>query len=194
MKHTEQTLSTAIGELRCIRPDTPAALDELRALSIALDCVDGLLRSCIEQMRTDPDATQSWADIAYALGSDSANAVRQRFGALPPTPNEQIATFWNDHVDRFAWDFLPSEFLHTLYTSWMHAHSADSPPVTHETFTRRVKAIATASGHWFHVRSRPQALMTASEPLLTQIPQWSMPESNRALYGLRRRQVSQTST
>lgn len=35
MKHTEQTLGTAIGELNCIRSDSPASLDEHRTGSRA---------------------------------------------------------------------------------------------------------------------------------------------------------------
>ncbi len=186
MRNTLQTLGTAIGELNCLRPDTPAALDELHALSIAHDCIDTLLRSCIEQMRHDPEALQSWADIAYTLGCDSANAVRQRFGSLTVGTDEQVVNFWEAHAERFAWDFLPSTFLHQLYTSWMRTNANSHMPLTNETFTRRLKTVATANGNWTHIRSRPDAHMSASEPLLTLVPGWLPPSGNRAIYGFRR--------
>lgn len=56
MRHTEHLLPTAIAELRCIGEDRPASLDDLRALKLATDCITELLRACVDQMRSEPDA------------------------------------------------------------------------------------------------------------------------------------------
>lgn len=58
--------------------------------------------------------------------------------------------------------------------------------LTPESFSRRLKADATSSGPWAHVRSRPGSLMSAAEPLLELVPSWQTPTGNRAVYGLRR--------
>jgi hypothetical protein len=187
MRNTEQTLNTAIGELRCLSPHSPASLDELTALSAARDCVDELLRSCVDQLRADPQSPKAWADIAYALGAVSADAARQRYGSGLTLADEQVRSFWEAFVERFAWDFLPAGFLHGLYTQWMCAEFPADAPLSRETFTRRLKAPATATGEWLHTRSRPGVLMDAAEPLVKLLPQWIHDEeSDRAVYGFRR--------
>lgn len=186
MRNTEQTLNTAIGELRCLSPNSPASLDELTALSAARDCVDELLRSCVAQLRAGPQRTHSWADIAYALGAASGNATRQRYGSELALADEQVRSFWRAFADRFAWEFLPAGFLHALYTQWMGAEFPEDARLSRETFTRRLKVPATASGEWAHTRSRPGVMMNAAEPLAVGLAEWSRDGSNDAIYGLRR--------
>lgn len=186
MRDADQNLSIALGELHCLSPDRAASLAELRALSVARDCVEELLRSCVVQLRSLPEARQSWTDIACTLGSASVSATKQRFGSRAETADEQVAAFWEAFADCFAWDFLPIGFLHELYTSWLAERFPDSTPLSHETFTRRLKAPAETSGQWVHTRSRPGTRMNNSEPLCARTPLWSPPEGNRAIYGLRR--------
>ena len=56
MRNTEQTLGTAIAELRCLNPQRPASLAELIALRTALDCIDEPIRSCVDELRADPQS------------------------------------------------------------------------------------------------------------------------------------------
>lgn len=186
MRNTEQTLSTAIGELRCLSPHRPASLDELVALRAARDCIDELLRSCVAELRADAKNAAAWTDIAYALDSPSAGAARQLYGAHSTLADKQVLWFWEAFADRFAWDFLPASFLHALYIQWMSVEFPEGPRFSKETFTRRLKAAAEASGQWAHTRSRPGSLTDAAEPLAAALPGWTYDGSGRAVYGLRR--------
>lgn len=193
MKSTEQTLGTAIGELKCIKPDSPASLDELTALSVARDCIEEMLRSCVAELRADTRTVHTWPAIAYALRSTSASATKQRYGSklvdVTADAEEQVRAFWRVFAGQFVWDFLPTDFLHALYVHWMHTgtpEGAGPDPLPKKALTRRLKVIATASGDWFYVRSRPGSRMSAAEPLAKQVPQWSREGSGMTLYGLRR--------
>lgn len=78
MRAAAPTLTTTIAELRCISPDAPAVLHELRALAIAQQGIEQLLRECVGQLRENPGDAASWAEIADALGS-TPDAVRMKF-------------------------------------------------------------------------------------------------------------------
>jgi hypothetical protein len=196
MHTSEQTLRTAIGELNCVSVHRPASLEELTALSAARDSINELLRSCVEQLRTDAPLTNSWSVIADALGSSAASNVRQKYGTKRTVPsanaNERVLSFWNEFAERFTWDFLPVGFLHALYAQWMSEHFPEDSPLSKETFTRRLIPIATASSKWSHTRSRPGSLMPAEEPLAAQLTDWTHDGSNAAAYGFRRSKTAGT--
>jgi hypothetical protein len=186
MRNTEQNLSTALGELRCLSSDRDATLDELTALNAARDAVDELLRACVTELRSNSRAPKSWGDISYALGDSSASATRQRFGSRPVRIDDQASAFWEAFAPEFIWDFLPTDFLHALYVDWMASDSHAGAPASKESFTRRLKAAATPAGDWIYVRSRPGSMMDGSEPLTDRAPSWSLDTSDKAIYGLRR--------
>lgn len=152
MHNTEQTLGTAIAELHCLSPDRPASLAELTALSTARECIDQLLSSCVTELRTDPQITHSWPAIAYALGSPSVNATRQKYGVeLTKTEiagtgvehlvkgNGHVRAFWNAFADRFTWNFLPVDFVHALYVHWMSTTFPEEGSLGRAAFTGRLK-------------------------------------------------------
>jgi hypothetical protein len=194
MRNTEQTLKTAIGELRCVSPDRPASLSELTALSAARSSIDELIRSCVSELRADTLGPATWTEISYALDNASPRAARRRHGSMVVSAtgeeDDQILAFWNAFAKRFAWDFLPVDFLYALYLNWMRT---DLPPgltatvFTRRTFVRRIKTPATASGEWIHRRSRTGSLMEASEPLENDLTGWIRDDSNAAIQGFRRR-------
>jgi hypothetical protein len=185
MRNTEQTLSTAIGELRCLSPDSPAALAELTTLIAARECIDELLRACVDELRTDPNVTYSWSAIAYALGATSVSATRQRYGVGAIPANELVRGFWNTFAEQFVWDFLPTEFLYALYAHWAAEENGADDILERKAFTRRLKIEATADGDWTYTRSRPGSLMSRLEPLVTRAPRWERTDG-ALLYGLRR--------
>jgi hypothetical protein len=196
MHHSDHPLSSAIEQLQSLNPNDPATLAELAALSAARDCIDELLRTCVAELRADPENAASWPAIAAALRSSSASAAQQPTSTKPPaataawlanaTADGQILSFWQAFAELFAWDFLPVDFLHALYADWM---SQEFPTDTHllkKAFTRRIKAVATASGEWLYTRSRPGSMMNAPEPLCARVPGWTRNRSDVAQYGLRR--------
>lgn len=142
MRNTEQSLDTAIAALRCLNPDRAASLDELTALSAVRDCIDELLSSCVDELRSDRHAHHSWAAIAYAIGSSSQAAVRKKYGTLTATvdaeSDDQIATFWRAFAARFVWDFLPVDFLHALYVQWTMQGAPQVLPLPQKAFSRDV--------------------------------------------------------
>ena len=187
MRNSEQTLRTAIGELKCLSADRPASLDELTALRAARDCVDELLNACVAELRSDPQRGQTWPAIAYALGYSSASAAQQNYGSrtvdVTTDADQQVSAFWQAHSDRFTWNFLPTGFLYALYVQWL---TTGTEPLPQKAFTRRLKTAATASGHWRYTRSRVGALIATAEPLAAGMPRWSRIRSGGTLYGLRR--------
>ncbi|MCI4659679.1 hypothetical protein [Cryobacterium zhongshanensis] len=198
MRNTEQTLGTAIAELHCLSTDRPAELAELTALSTAAECINQLLSSCVTELRTDPQITHSWPAIAYALGSPSVNATRQKYGTNiagtgaehPVHGNGNVRAFWNAFADRFTWNFLPVDFVHALYVHWMSTTFPEEVPLGRAAFTGRLKrpATAAASGGWSYTRLRPAALLGDAEPLVDLVPQWSITSLKKAQYGFRRNQ------
>ncbi len=184
MRHAQDHLLLAIGELQCIQDGSPATLSELSALAIAQREIDDLLRACVQELRTDPKQPRSWSEITGAVQSDSTNAVKKRFSVSTAIELEQVAAFWTDHSEQFAWDFLPNGFLYALYRAWPQATGRG---LSKETFMRRLIAVAVDSGRWEHIRSRPGSRMQASEPLVRTAKTWSHNGADsRALWGLRR--------
>jgi hypothetical protein len=203
MRNTEQTLGTAIAELHCLSTDRPAELAELTALTTAAECIDQLLSSCVAELRTDPQVTHSWSAIAYALGSPSVNATRQKYGtniagtAIAGTGAEHpvhcsghVRAFWNAFADRFTWNFLPVDFVHALYVHWMSTTFPEEGSLGRAAFTGRLKRVAAEapSGRWDYTRLRPAALLVDAEPLVDLVPQWSITSLKKAQYGFRRNQ------
>lgn len=185
MLNTEQTLPVAMDQLRCINPDTPATASDLFALRVARDSLDALIAACVEQLRTDPNTTHTWSDIANALALDSATAARLRFGASPLHDRPSAANFWRAHAGRFAWDFLPVDFLHALYVGWLLTESPTEVPLEPKAFTRQLKSAVPGSG-WVYSRSRSDHLMRADEPLIASAKGWSRTDTHAGLYGFRR--------
>jgi len=166
----------------------PRPLEELIALSAARDRVDRRIRACVDELRADPRIPSSWESIADAIGSSSASAAREAYGARLAPRDEKVLLFWKAFAGRFFWDFLPGRFLYALYMVWMGTEFPGSRPLSKGKFMRRLVAAATESGEWFHTRSRPGSLMNAVEPLATRLPGWRHEGSNEATYGLRRYQ------
>jgi hypothetical protein len=174
------TLSAAIGELRCVSPDSSASISELIALAAARDSINELIQACVDELRADQQNPATWADIAYALGTTSSDVARQRHASKvsPASAAEegQILAFWDAFAHRFRWDFLPMDFLYALYESWMKSGSSpefSDRVLTRETFVRRVKGPATATGEWSHRRSRPGSLIVI--PSRCHIDPWVEP-------------------
>jgi hypothetical protein len=190
MKTTEQTLATAIGQLSLLSPDRPTSFDDLVALNAARDCIDELLRACVDELSTDPQTSALWSAVSSAikLSSKPAPTKKQPHSSetVSSRADKRIRSFWREFAEHFAWDFLPMDFLHALYTQWMSAEFPKDAPLSKETFTRRLKVAAAASEGWSYSRSRPGCLMNAAEPLLDQVPNWTHDGSARAIYGLRR--------
>ncbi|WP_104195024.1 MULTISPECIES: primase-like DNA-binding domain-containing protein [unclassified Cryobacterium] len=186
MRNTEQTLNTAIGELRCINPDRPASLDELTALSAVRNCIDEMLRACVNELRTDPQTARDWPTIAYALGSSSVNATRQKYGSGIAPADEHVLNFWDTFAEDFVWGFLPMTFLYALYEQWMTVEFPDEEALLGKAFTRRLKKVATTSGEWAYVRTRTGSLMDEAEPLTQRVGRWALNEAGGGQYGLRR--------
>lgn len=185
MTTIEQTLNLAVDELRCINATTPTTLADLRALAIARDCVDELISAAVNDLRTGSSAAHSWAAIAQSLGTHSAEVARKRW--KPDVADSLVASFWATHVEQFAWSFLPASFLHALYLEWIAAAHSHSPPMSPETFTRRLKPIATSSGQWQHLRLRAASSLATPEPLLEHV-RWRPSFDGRAIWGFRRMQ------
>lgn len=189
MLNTQQTLGTAIAELQCIQPDVPTNVDELTALRVARDCIDELMSSCISELRADPNTRRSWSDIAYALGEKPTSSVIREYGSDGSDSSEgdeRARTFWLEHRRRFAWDFITVDLAHALYVQWMRTHAPDADLLKKKALTRRLKIVVELTGDWVYTRARIGSLTTADEPLLDQIPSWSLPEGNPAVWGFRR--------
>ena len=196
MRNSHQPLRTALAELNNLSTSDPATLVELAALSTARDCIDELLRTCIAELRADPENATPWPAIAAALSSASASAAQKRYGGKPPAAtaawlanaqaDSQILAFWQAFAELFRWVFLPVDFLHALYADWLSDEFPADGPLLKKAFTRRIKTVATASGEWLYTRSRPGSMMDAAEPLTARAHGWSKNASDVALYGLRR--------
>lgn len=191
MKNSSQIRDMAVSELGCLSKDEPAVLHELIALRAARDHIEELLNVCVTELRANPLTAPSWASIAYALGSPSASAARQRHGSVPLNidADQQVISFWRTFAEQFVWDFLPGDFLHALYEQWMSTTFANDTPLLKKALTRRLKVIATASGGWSYSRSRPGSLISDQEPLAARVPHWSRGDTDAAIYGFRRNGV-----
>lgn len=187
---TIEPAQTAIEQLSLLRPDQPATFDDLVALNTARECIDKLFRDYIDELSSDPRTAAVWSAVGSAvkMTSKPAPGTRTSYGqhTTDALPNRRIRSFWDTHAKRLTWDFLPFDFVHALYVQWLGATYPMDAPVSRETFPRRLKAVATASGEWNHTRSRPGSLMNAAEPLAERLPGWSHDGTNRAIYGLRR--------
>lgn len=183
-----------IEELSLLDTTRPASFDDLVALNIARRSVEALLRACAEELGTDPkmaflcDALTVATELSPspARGSRRQRSTQHSAQKADPRANLRVRSFWREFAPEFAWDFLPLEFLHALYAQWLHEEFPGDAVFTRETFGRRLKATAIASGEWVHARSRPGYLMGAAEPLLARTSGWVPDESDRAFYGFRR--------
>jgi hypothetical protein len=183
MPNAERTLERAIAELRCIDATSPASLTDLHALSLARQSIDELLDAAVAELRADPQSPSSWTEIARAIGAGSPAAASQRL--RPRNGDDLVADFWGAYRDRIAWDFAPAAFLHALYAAWMQSEHPKRTWMSAETFTRRLKPLATADGAWEHTRIRPDALLRRPEPLLGVVA-WRPSFDGRAVWGFRR--------
>lgn len=184
MLNTAETLATAIEQLSLLSAERTASLDDLIALNIARECIDELFRDCVDELSGDPQTAALWSALASASKLSSKPA-----SGTPATDfraETRVRSFWREFAPVFAWDFLPLEFLHELYVQWLRTEFPGDTAFSRETFTRRLKAVVTASGEWFHTRSRPGSLMNTPEPLLARVPNWAHDGSDRAVYGFRR--------
>lgn len=185
MHRTNQTLSTAINELRCIRPDSAATLTELRALSLARANIDELIGLCVDELRTSAP-TATWSELADALGEASPDAARVRFDRSSRPRQSHVGAFWRAISADFVRDFLPFDFLHELYGWWLRAKALEIASLERKAFIAQLRHLLSAPSGWEYRRARPGMLLAAHEPLANRIPHWSPPESNAPIHGLRR--------
>lgn len=185
MLDTDQNLATAIDELNKLNADQPASLDDLVALSAARDCIDELFRTCTDELRADPRVAPMWEAIAAAIKLQSKQGTPKQKNVINES-DEQVLMFWETFAGRFAWDFLPVDFLHALYEHWMAEQFPNDVVFSNKALTRRLNSTAAKSGDWFHTRARPGTLMKAAEPLAARVPHWCHDGSDSAIYGLRR--------
>lgn len=218
MLNAKETINTTIVQLSLLNAtgsdSRPASFDDLVALNTARECIDELFRDCIDELSVDPKTAALWSAIASAskLSSKPASGTQKSYGLqaadsrADSRADKRVGLFWRTFAPVFAWDFLPIDFLHELYTQWLSTEFPRDVAFSRETFPRRLKAALAApgnaasdnaasdnaapanntSGEWLHVRSRPGSLMDAAEPLVELLPNWTPISSDRALYGLRR--------
>lgn len=186
-----QTLATAIRRLASLDPEQPTSFDDLVALNVARECINELFSDCVDELSVDPASMPLWAAIASAIDlSAPAGASKRKSHSTASGPDSRaearVAKFWGTFAERFAWEFLPTEFLHALYVSWMEARHPMEHALSKPAFTRRLRAALAVSDRWLYTRARPGSLMNAVEPLAAQLTGWVHDGSDDAIYGLRR--------
>ncbi len=193
MSSTVQNLSTAMRRLASIDPEQPSCFENLVALNAARNCIEALFKSCSEELSSDPETADLWEAVASAAAVQSKDRKSKNLPVRtsqqyenPARSDEQAEMFWNAFADKVAWDFLPVDFLHALYTQWMSEQFPGAVQFSKGALTRRLKRAAAKSGDWHHSRSRPGSLMRAAEPLAERVPEWSHDGSNATIYGFRR--------
>ncbi|KGJ71637.1 hypothetical protein GY21_20805 [Cryobacterium roopkundense] len=144
--------------------------------------------------------------LAPALGHDHDDQTQLEHRLdLVVHANDRISAFWKEFAPRFAWDFLPTEFLHALYVEWMTTEVVGEEPLGKAAFTGRLTKIvsaesvisepvsvgnastqAAAPDGWRYTRARAQRLMRAAESMADQLHGWSPDSSGNAIYGLHR--------
>lgn len=183
-------LATAIGRLTGLNPERPVSFDDLVALNVARECVNALFNDCVDELSVDPEAMPLWAAVASAIELSAPTASSKHkapsSGIAAAGAGARVVKFWDTFAERFAWDFLPTEFLHALYAQWMEARHPMELALPKTTFTRHLKAVLANSDSWFYTRSRPGSLMSADEPLMAHLTSWQHDGSYDAIYGLRR--------
>lgn len=185
MLDTGRNLATALAELDKVATDRRASLEDLIALSTARSCVDELFRSCTDELRADPAVAPMWEAISSAIRLQPNRTASKAKNVLSQ-PDEQVLEFWDAFAPRFAWNFLPMDFLHALYEHWMAERHPQDVAFSRKALSRRLMSAAARSGDWFHTRARPGTLMNATEPLASRVPHWCHDGSDAAIYGLRR--------
>lgn len=146
-------------------------------------------RSCLNEPHPHLGKACSWLPTGETLEHGPAALVRRQHNASLSGLDGQIEFFWHTVSTRSTWDFLPADFIFALWISWPSAEAATdlgAAALAQATFTKRLKSIATASGDWIYIRSRPGALMDAHQPLAELVPDWTHNGSNAAIYGFRR--------
>lgn len=191
MSNLTQAIATTIRHLTNVNSEGPASFDDLVALNSARDCINQLFSDCVDELGADPASEPLWTAIASALELSAPVSSRKPYGsqstaAQGSRADTRVAKFWDTFADQFAWDLLPTGFLHALYGHWMAERFPREATLSKTAFTRRVKAAAIDSGKWSYTRSRPGSLMDAAEPLAKLASRWSHDGSDDAIYGLRR--------
>lgn len=116
----------------------------------------------------------------------SVSATKQRFLTRSMEAEDQVIAFWDAFSTRFAWGFLPTDFLYALYLGWMRRDHPKATTMAREPFIHRLQPVASRSGLWEYRRVRARPMTLFPEPLLELAGADSRPSDNRARYGFRR--------
>lgn len=87
--------------------------------------------------------------------------------------NNPVIQFWNELVDEFAWDLLPTQFLYDLFVQWSKRNNPTGKPMGKIGFTSSLNAFLENNDKWTiksgqNDRVRTGANMNMDEPLITE--------------------------
>lgn len=87
--------------------------------------------------------------------------------------NNPVIQFWNELVDEFAWDLLPTQFLYDLFVQWSKRNNPTGKPMGKIGFTSSLNSFLEKNEEWTiksgqNDRVRTGSNMNADEPLITE--------------------------
>lgn len=87
--------------------------------------------------------------------------------------NNPVIQFWNELVDEFAWDLLPTQFLYDLFVQWSKRNNPTGKPMGKIGFTSSLNTFLENNDKWTiksgqNDRVRTGANMNMDEPLITE--------------------------
>lgn len=172
-----QMIASAISTLSGLPSEQQTTFEGLSALNDVREQINELFDGYATELRSDPAAEPIWRAVSAAMTS-------------PVTTNRisRVEAFWGEHSEKFAWDFLPMEMVHMVYTTWASRNFPAEIPLAKRAFTRRLRAALPECSPWQYSRSRPGAMMRCSDPLARAVG-WRHDGSDAAIYGLRRQGV-----
>jgi len=172
-----QTIASAISTLSGLLSEQQTSFDGLAALNDVRQQINDLFDEYATELRSDPAAEPIWRAVSAALKG-------------PATSNRicRVQAFWDEHSEKFEWDFLPMEMVHTVYSTWAQRNYPTETPLEKRAFTRRLREALPECSPWQYSRSRPGTLMRSSDPLARAVG-WHHDGSDAAIYGLRRQGV-----
>jgi hypothetical protein len=142
-------------------------------------------RLCSNEAHPHTGESCSWSRSEATAGAARVIAVVKKPETTVGSFDDQIEQFWLWFSPQFQRDHYAYDWLYSLYSDWAKS-GGDQAPLIHMVFVRRLKPIATASGHWVDNRARPAALTRAHEPLMDRFPDTLPSKCNAARHGLRR--------
>lgn len=170
-------------------PDRSAGAEDSSLLSPSFPRVDQPLRPCLDEPHPHLGAMCTWSPADGDLEYAPIVSIRRRKESDFADSDRQVQFFWHAFASRFAWDFLPADWLYALWNDWLSAGQAEDLSqiaLTRFTFRKRLRYVANSSGEWVYTRSRPGHLMDAHEPLTESSVDWTPDEPQLAICGLRR--------